>query len=93
MLRYFGLDPSKNWTKEELIQYDNSLIAKQDKRQELIAVYKEGLEEIKKEYTEYMTIAIIECWKIGTTPEILAIAFDLPIEEIQRIIQNHKDKA
>jgi len=25
MLRYFGLDPSKNWTKEELIQYDNSL--------------------------------------------------------------------
>ena len=82
MRRYFGLDPSKNWTKEELIQYDNSLIAEQDKRGRLIAAYKRGKMKAEKRI-------IIRCSQLNIPIEDISDIIDLPIEKVQQIIQNH----
>jgi len=79
MFRYFGADPSKKWTKEKLIAYDNASIARQDARGRLIAAKKEGKMETKIEVIEI-------CLQQNMPLETIAKLVRLPIDEVQKII-------
>ncbi len=83
MFRYFGADPSKKWTKEELIAYDNASIAKQDARGRLIAAKKEGKIEGKM---ENKIEVIAKCLQEGMSPEVISRLVELPLYEVQKII-------
>jgi len=79
MFRYFGADPNKKWTKEELIAYDNASIVRQDARGRLIAAEREGRRGV--------TVKVIgRCLQNNMSIELISEIVDLPIDEVQNII-------
>lgn len=69
-----------SWQKEELIAYDNASIAEQDERGKLIAAENKGKIEEKEG-------VIQRCIGEGMSPQIISKIVNLPISEIEKIIE------
>ncbi len=73
-----------SWDREELIAYDNASIAEQDARGRLTAAEREG---IMKGKTEAKKEVIVRCRKENMSSEIISKIVDIPVEQIENIIQ------
>ena len=92
MIRYFGLDPSKNWTKEQLIQYDNAFMAEQDARGRVALAEKEAKKEGEKigetKGDMKRVIKVIKkCRRKNMDIEDITDIVELSIEEVKKIIE------
>jgi len=91
-----------NWTTEEWIAYDNTLIKETDEKQEKIMAMerakeegikegkKEGIKEGKSEGKEEKEAeTVIKLHKKGKTDLEIADLLDIPLEKVQEIIQKY----
>ena len=88
-----------SWDKEELIAYDNTFIAEQDKRGRVIAAEKKAVAKgYKKGHAEGHAGGRIEgkieekkevverCWEDGMAIEMIAKIAGLSVEDVKKII-------
>ena len=75
-----------SWEKEELIAYDNASIAEQDEKGKIVAAEKRAKLEEKEE-------VVGRCWEEGMSIEIISKITNLPIKDIEQIVEKIKKRS
>ena len=88
------MDADKHkWKKEELIAYDNALIAEQDERGKIVAAIKRGKEEGREEGKEEERIAmVIEMYHDGLSIERIAKITKMTVNQVTQMIDRQSNK-